>query len=284
MRSHLRKSTPLRNALRPKLEQLEDRIVPAPVVLDPNLTVRTVASGLTTPIGDGLPRHDNDLLVLEKNTGQVKRVVDGAVQSTVLDLAVNFASERGLLSIALHPDFPKNPSVYLYWTESTTGADTNVLSETPLLGNRVDRFVWNGSTLTQAENLIQIRAIQQDATNPVERGNHDGGVIRFGPDGKLYVFVGDVGRRGQMQNLENGPFAPGDPLFGTDDQFGGPEPDDEHLTGVILRLNPDGSTPGRQPVHGHRARVRGAARRQPGESGELLDGQGVRDVLPEPRT
>ena len=72
-------------------------------------------------------------------------------------------------------------------------------------------------------------------------------MIRFGPDGKLYVFVGDVGRRGWMQNLENGPFAPGDPLFGTDDQFGGPEPDNAHLSGVVLRLNDDGSTPEDNP-------------------------------------
>ena len=103
------------------------------------------------------------MLVLEKATGQVQRVVNGAVQSTVLDLAVNFGSERGLLGIALHPDFPANPGVYLYWTESTTGADTTVLSATPLLGNRVDRFVWNGSALTFDRNLIRLRAIQQDA-------------------------------------------------------------------------------------------------------------------------
>jgi hypothetical protein len=46
-----------------------------------------------------------------------------------------------------------------------------------------------------------------------------------------------------MQNLEDGPFGPGIP----DDQFGGPEPDDAHLTGVILRLNDDGSTPEDNP-------------------------------------
>ena len=130
----------------------------------------------------------------------------------MLDLAVNFGSERGLLGIALHPDFPADPGVYLYWTESTTGADTNVLSATPLLGNRVDRFVWNGSTLTFDHNLIRLRAIQQDAGQP-ERGNHDGGVLAFGPDGKLYVFIGDVGRRGQLQNLPPArrPPAPGRP-------------------------------------------------------------------------
>ena len=58
----------------------------------------------------------NDFLVLEKNTGAVKRVTNGVVQGTVADLSVNFGSERGLLGIALHPGFPMNPGVYLYWT------------------------------------------------------------------------------------------------------------------------------------------------------------------------
>jgi aldose sugar dehydrogenase len=212
-----------------------------PTVEDRNLAVRAVASDLVTPISMAF-LASNDLLVLEKNTGRVQRIVDGAVHSTVLDLAVNFGSERGLLGIALHPDFPMDPGVYLYWTESTTGDDTSVLSQTPLLGNRVDRFVWDGAALTFDRNLIRLRAIQQDAGQP-ERGNHDGGVLRFGPDGKLFIFIGDVGRRGQLQNLPDGPFGPGQ----ADDQFGGPEPDDAHLTGVVLRLNDDGTAPADNP-------------------------------------
>ena len=195
---------------------LPGRADAAPSVVDPDLAVRTAVSGLDQPISIAFI-GDNDMLVLEKATGKVKRVVNGTVQSTVLDLAVNSGSERGLLGIALHPHFWVNGRVYLFWTETISGQDTIVLSDTPLLGNRVDEFYWNGSTLTLERNIIRLRAVQQDAGQP-ERGNHDGGVLRFGPDKKLYIIMGDTGRRGQLQNLVNGPFGPGIP----DDQFGGP--------------------------------------------------------------
>jgi aldose sugar dehydrogenase len=271
---------------------------PEPTMTHPDLAVRTVVTGLDSPTTMAFIGR-SDILVLEKNTGKVQRVVNGKIHSTVLDLAVNSGSERGLLGIALHPRFPRNPGVYLYWTESSTGADTSVLADTPLLGNRVDRFEWNGSALVQDINLIRLRAIQQDATNPVERGNHDGGVLAFqisgddrdwrdhnarededgrwrwwgdggssnGSNGsnasresresrekaKLLIFVGDLGRRGQMQNLVDGPFGPGQ----ADDQFGGPEPDDAHLSGVVIRLNDDGTTPADNPFYDYGALVGG---------------------------
>src|SRR5215213_4645224 len=201
---------------------------PPPSMLVRNLNVRTVVSGLNQPTGMAF-LGNNDFFVIEKATGQVKRVTNGAVQATVLDLAVNSASERGLLGIALHPNFPTNPGVYLYWTCQTAGpgpdnftpaarecdegqmlgADTNVTLATPLLGNRVDRFVWDAATQTLSfdEHLISLHSFQADGA-PVPpgqgdaaqnaAGNHNGGVIRFGPDGKLYVIMGDNGRRGRM--------------------------------------------------------------------------------------
>jgi len=235
-------------------------------ILDPNLQVETVlSSGITQPIGIVF-LSQNDFLVLEKASGQVKRVINGVVQATpVLDLHVNSNSERGLLSLVLHPDFPATPWVYIRWTESNTGADSNVNVNVPLLGNRVDRFIWDGSTLTYDRNLIMLRSLQTDnipvpghpgTNNANPAGNHNGGVMKFGPDGKLYIFMGDQGRRGWLQNLANGPFETA-PFV--DDTYGGPEPDNAHLSGVILRLSDDGTTPADNPFYGAGAAMGGEA-------------------------
>src|SRR5205823_13800412 len=78
-------------------------------------------------------RRSSDLLVLEKASGKVQHVVGGALAAplrfvtpagaTLPNLPVNNASERGLLGIALDPNFTTNHLVYLYWTESSTGAE-----------------------------------------------------------------------------------------------------------------------------------------------------------------
>jgi aldose sugar dehydrogenase len=260
-------------ASRQSVRALQAQTAAAPSMLVPNLAVRTVFEGATMPTSMAFLDRD-DFLLLEKATGKVLHIVGGQLQSVVLDLPVNFSSERGLLGIALHPSFPINPGVYLYWTCTApappasnpfiptlsecpdnpgSGADSSDVLAVPLLGNRVDRFVWNGTSLTYDHNLIKLHAFQNDAAPlPAGQGdeaqnaagNHNGGVLRFGPDRKLYIIIGDNGRRGQLQNLADGPTPPSD-----DDQFGGPEPDDFHLTGSIFRLNDDGSTPTDNPFY-----------------------------------
>ena len=177
------------------LGPLAGRVVAqTPTVTDPDLAVRTVITGLDQPIAIAFLGR-NDFLVTEKASGKVKRVVNGAVTATVLDLPVNSASERGLLGIALHPDFRRNGWVYLYWTESSTGTDTRTFSQVgnenspfapgtrPPLGNRVDRFKWNRGTqkLEFDRNIVTLRAYQRDEGQPL-RGNHDGGLRAPGDD------------------------------------------------------------------------------------------------------
>src|SRR5437763_2705956 len=180
--------SPSRQSRRPRplrLEALESRTVLSPAVLDPNLGVRTVVGGLNQPTTMAF-LGDNDFFVLEKATGKVQHVVNGVVGTPAIDLPVNNASERGLLGIALSPTFATDHLVYLYWTQSSTGADSGNTQDVPLLGNRVDRFVWNGTTLTFDRNVIQLHALQTEANNPnnpaARNANHNGGIIRFGPD------------------------------------------------------------------------------------------------------
>jgi glucose/arabinose dehydrogenase len=274
--------------------------VTGPSLLVPGLEVEPVVEGLVTPISAAFI-GPNDLLVLEKNTGRVRRVVHGEVQEpAVLDLSVNSASERGLLGIALHPDFPEDPGVYLFWSCRSTAVqdadpfapeeqecsdaamtglpDTDDILQVPLLGNRVDRFEWTGTSLVYDRNLVKLLSFQNDGgplppgqgdEGQPPRGNHDGGVLAFGPDEKLYVLFGDAGRRGQLQNLPDGPLGDGS----DDDQFGGPEPDDAHFTGVILRLNEDGSAPADNPFFAAGGAIEGPA----GENIQKVFAYGIRN-------
>ena len=259
-----------------------------PEMLHPNLDVRPAVAGLNLPTTLAF-LSANEILVLEKDTGKVQYVLDGVVDHTALDLAVNNFSERGLLGIALDPSFASNHFVYLFWScvappppaeepffptqdkcadTPQLGADSNDVLAVPLLGNRVDRFVWDDNTLTFDHNLIMLRSFQHDAAPEPPgqgdeaqppRGNHDGGVLTFGADGKLYVMFGDLGRRSQLQNLPSGPTETGLGPTVPDDQFGGPEPDNAHFAGVILRLNRDGSAPADNPFFAAGAQIGGEA-------------------------
>jgi hypothetical protein len=96
----------------------------------------------------------NDLLVLQKNDGRVRRVINGVLQlGDVLDTHVDNQSERGLLGIALHPNFPGTNFIYLYYTESSAAGDT---SGSPL-ANGIYRYTWNAA---------QIRATGLDPCQP----------------------------------------------------------------------------------------------------------------------
>src|SRR5438552_16626371 len=129
---------------------------------------------------------DGRMLVLEK-AGRVRIVVNGVLQGTsALDISASVDSgfEKGLLGICLHPGFAINGYVYLYYTNKVPK-------------NRISRFTMSGNTL--GSELVILDNI--DATN----GNHNGGNIQIGPDGKLWAAPGDSGTGGaKSQDLSVG--------------------------------------------------------------------------------
>ncbi|MFN3690179.1 MAG: PQQ-dependent sugar dehydrogenase, partial [Fimbriimonadales bacterium] len=204
----------------------------AQTLADTSLTYDTVvSSGLSFPIAIEFldPADPSRFFVIEKNSGRVKLVQNGVVVSTVLDLPVNYASERGLLGIALHPDFATNGFVYLYYTRSSTSGDSGTLSG--WLDNRVERYRWNGSQLVEPTLIV---AFPRDPTQN-NGPNHDGGVILFGPDGKLYGVTGDL-NRGVFSNPRIEQNTSSTAVAGV---------------GGVFRLNPDGSIPPDNPFVSH---------------------------------
>lgn len=238
-----------------------------PSMTDPALTVATIAEGLDQPTTMAFLGED-DLLVLEKATGYVRRVQGGQVaEEPVLDLAVNFFDERGLLGIALDPNFAEEPFVYLYWTarndgdgdDALLGEDTEEPAELPDLGNRVDRFRWDGESLTFDGNIVRLRSntLVTDTLDRI-RGNHDAGPLAFGPDGMLYIVNGDQNLRGQLQNIQDGPV-----------------PNDMNLTGAVLRMDPDGSIPEDNPF----ADAGAAEGGEVGENISMIYAYGIRNTF-----
>jgi glucose/arabinose dehydrogenase len=86
----------------------------APAPRDAALSITEITSGLSGPTTMAFIGAQ-DILVLQKGDGRVRRVISGVLQpGAVLDVAVDNSSERGMLGIGVHPDFPSSPFVYLY--------------------------------------------------------------------------------------------------------------------------------------------------------------------------
>jgi glucose/arabinose dehydrogenase len=230
---------------------------------DTGLAVATAADGLNQPTSVAFA--GSRMLVTEKATGKVRLIDKPGTATDVLDLAVNSFDERGLLGITVHPDFPDKPFVYLHWTwrgagdgpDQLLGADSDQAGDVPALGNRVDRFRWSANKLTFDRNIVQFpsNTLNTDTSGRV-RGNHDSGPLAFGPDNKLYVQLGDQNMRNQLQNIA-----------------AGPPPDNAHFTGVILRLNDDGSVPSDNPFRALGASTAGEA----GKNVQKVYAYGVRN-------
>lgn len=163
--------------------------------------VETHISGLSSPTAmDFAP--DGRLFVCQQG-GALRVIKNGALLATpFLTLTVDSSGERGLLGVAFDPNFATNNFVYVYYTVPGSPAH-----------NRVSRFTANGDVAGPGPEFVIL-----DLDNLSGAGNHNGGAIHFGPDGKLYVAVGENANPANSQTLAN-------------------------LLGKILRINSDGMPP-----------------------------------------
>ena len=157
-----------------------------------------------------------DKIFFTEKVGRVRVIDNGTLlNESVADLHVADITEAGLLGIAALPDFDKNHFLYVYYT----------YKDGDKLWNKVLRMTVPGDRITDAKVIIdRIPGAEFD----------DGGVLKFGPDKKLYIGTGDATDQNSTQDLGS-------------------------LAGKILRLNDDGSIPADNPFpnspvysYGHR--------------------------------
>ncbi len=166
------------------------------VLIDPSLKVEPVFSdGLKGPTTSMAFLGPNDILVLEKNTGKVQRILNGILQEKpLLQANVSTEVELGMLGIAISKNQAGKPFVFLYYSEANSSGT--------VLGNRLYRYELVDGRLVNPLLLLNL-----PATSPIvgHENNHNGGKVVIGPDKNVYVIVGDVGGRiGNVQNIIRG--------------------------------------------------------------------------------
>jgi aldose sugar dehydrogenase len=185
-----------------------------PIIRDPNLKTEIAFSGLDHPTSMAF-LGPNDILVLEKNTGTVQRIVDGQMlPQPLLHVNVGQQVEWGMLGIAVakHNDITY---VFLYYTEPESnnnnsgeqGAEAGGVTEEgntqpQSMVNHLYRYELVDNQLINPKLLLILPAT---SPIPTHENNHVGGKVVIGPDSNVYVGIGDVGgHAGQAQNVKDG--------------------------------------------------------------------------------
>ena len=151
-----------------------------------DITLVPVATGLTRPVVITHASDDSGRLFIAQQTGEVLVLAPGATTpSTFLDISgpVRCCGERGLLGLAFHPQYSSNGFFYVHYSDSSGDTVLERYQVSPS-----DPDVGNASS---AETVL---------TQDQPFSNHNGGTITFGPDGYLYVFLGDGGDGGDPQD------------------------------------------------------------------------------------
>ena len=186
-----------------------------PPVGAPVLVLSALVSGLTEPVGMEVPNDGTGRLFVLEQAGRIRIIQNGSlVVEPFLDLTskVESGGEKGLLGLAFHPSFSSNGRFFVYYTQRVAAQLQSVFSE----------YAVSGSNPNQADAATERILLVVD--QPFD--NHNGGQLAFGPDGFLYIGLGDGGGAGD-------PFLNGQNL--------------QALLGKVLRIDVDSAfAPGKQ--------------------------------------
>lgn len=170
-------------------------------IVDKGLKFEPIASGFDFPTGMAFVGPD-DIIVIEKNTGQVIRIRNGTeLEEPLLQVNIANTSERGLLGVAVSKSQNNDsafPYVFLFYTESKDKTGEKIL------GNRLYRYDLVDNKLVNPKLLLDLPFLPGPS--------HDGGVLAVGPDGKsLYLVIGNLNfiqnqtYMTKAQNVKDGP-------------------------------------------------------------------------------
>lgn len=154
-----------------------------------SIRLQLVVNGLQSPVHLTAPASDTRLFVVEQ-PGRIRIVQNGALLATpFLDISskVSSGGERGLLSVAFHPQYGANGTFFVNYTD--TRGDT-----------RIERY-----QVSADPNRADAASAELVLTVAQPFSNHNGGLVAFGPDGKLYVGMGDGGGGGDPHDAGQDP-------------------------------------------------------------------------------
>jgi len=161
----------------------------------PALVLSAFVQGLTAPVGMEVPNDGSGRLLVLEQGGRIRIIQNGAlIGAPFLDITskVESGGEKGLLGLAFHPSFSSNRRFFVYYTRRLGLQLQSVFSE----------YAASSSNPNQADASSERVLLVVD--QPFD--NHNGGQLAFGPDGFLYIGLGDGGNegdpRGNGQNLQ----------------------------------------------------------------------------------
>jgi len=180
------------------------------IELPPGFVAETIATNLNAATAIA-PSPDGRIFIADQ-TGRLLVWKDGRVLDTpALALHVTDYWERGLIGLTLDPDFPRAPLLYVLY-----------VTDRPFVHHVLSKFTLDGDRINPASETILLEGDDQATLGGGVPAGHQGGALRFGPAGRLYVSIGEQTAGEPSQRL------------GT-------------LQGKILRLNRDGSIPADNP-------------------------------------